>query len=111
MAATTTLSLGRALHGVTDHPYESTRQATAGPDVVASVDPLPVSRTRVVPADLAGLQALADAPGVVEHSGPYPAIPAKLKVGGVTADTWAEGRDLAQSSVDRPRLTKGGWVK
>ena len=37
MAATTTLTLGLVLHGVTDDPYESTREATAGPDVVASV--------------------------------------------------------------------------
>ena len=37
IAATTTLTLGLVLHGVTDEPYESTREATAGPDVVASV--------------------------------------------------------------------------
>ncbi len=111
MAATATLTVGLALHGVTDNPYESTREATAGPDVVASVEPIPVSRTRVGPADLAGLEALADAPGVVDHSGPYPATPAELEADGVTADTWAEGRDPAQASVDQPRLTQGRWVE
>ena len=34
-AATTTLTLGLALHGVTSQPYQQTRAATAGPDVVA----------------------------------------------------------------------------
>ena len=31
MAATTMLTLGLALRGVTNHPYERTREATAGP--------------------------------------------------------------------------------
>jgi putative ABC transport system permease protein len=35
-AATTTLTLGLALNGVTSQPYQQTRAATAGPDVVAS---------------------------------------------------------------------------
>ena len=39
MAATTVLTLGLVLHGVTDDPYRSTREATAGPDVVASFAP------------------------------------------------------------------------
>ncbi|MGH9242752.1 MAG: FtsX-like permease family protein [Acidimicrobiales bacterium] len=110
MAATTTLTLGRVLDGVTDHPYERTREATAGPDVVASVGPEPVSPSRVLPTDLAALEALADAGGVVDHSGPYPATPVELEVGGVTADAWAEGRDPAAASVDQPQLTEGRWV-
>ena len=36
MAATTTLTLALALRGVTDDPYERTREATAGADVIAS---------------------------------------------------------------------------
>ncbi len=39
MAATTTLTLGLVLRGVASDPYQSTREATAGPDVVASVMP------------------------------------------------------------------------
>lgn len=39
MAATTTLTLGLVLHGETSHPYEQTRVATAGPDVVANIIP------------------------------------------------------------------------
>ncbi len=34
-AATTTLVLGLALNGVTSHPYQQTRAATNGPDLVA----------------------------------------------------------------------------
>jgi putative ABC transport system permease protein len=111
MATAATLTLGRVLDGVTDHPYQVTREATAGPDVVASIAPTPVSPTRALPADPAALEALADAAGVVDHSGPFPATPARLEVAGVTADTWAEGRDPAQASVDQPRLTRGSWVE
>jgi ABC-type lipoprotein release transport system permease subunit len=112
MAATTVLTLGLVLHGVTDTPYERTREATDGADVVASVAPVPVSPTRVVgPADRAGLEALADARGVADYSGPYPAIPVELEAGGVRTVTWAEGRDLARATVDQPEVIQGRWVR
>jgi ABC-type lipoprotein release transport system permease subunit len=120
-AATTVLTLGLVLRGVTDDPYQDTREATAGPDVVASVGPDPFNG----PADLAGLEALTDASGVVDHSGPYPAVGAELEADGITASrrtprgeavggaagVWAVGRDPEASSVDRPELTQGGWVR
>jgi len=120
-AATTVLTLGLVLRGVTDDPYQDTRVATAGPDVVASVGADPFNG----PADLAGLEALTDASGVVDHSGPYPAVGAELEADGVTgsrrtprgevvggaAGVWAVGRDPAASSVDRPELTQGSWVR
>ena len=120
-AATTVLTLGLVLRGVTNDPYQDTRAATAGPDVVASVGPDPFNG----PADLAGLEALTDASGVVDQSGPYPAVGGQLEVDGVTASrrtprgeevggaagVWAVGRDPAASSVDRPELTQGGWVR
>ena len=71
VAATTTLTLGLVLHGVTDEPYQSTRNATAGPDVVASVSADPAGGQ---PVNLAGLEGLANARGVVGHSGPYPVV-------------------------------------
>ena len=119
VAATTTLTLGLVLHGVTDEPYQSTRQATAGPDVVAGVRGDPVLGE---PADLAALQALADAPGVTDYSGPYPFIGVELEADGVTASRparggsrwgggWAQGRDPAAAAVDQPELTQGGWVR
>jgi ABC-type lipoprotein release transport system permease subunit len=122
MAATTTLTLGLVLRGATNDPYERTREATAGPDVVASVGQ---SRVDGRPADVAGLQALTDARGVVDHSGPFPAIGGELEVDGVAgsrrtpsgeviggaAGVWAVGRDPAAASVDQPEVTHGSWVR
>jgi ABC-type lipoprotein release transport system permease subunit len=122
MAATTTLTLGLVLRGVTDKPYESTREATAGPDVVAS---LSGDAYLDQPADLAALRALTDAPGVTDYSGPYPLIGVELNVDGVAgsrrtpsgdtiggeAGVWAQGRDPAAAAVDQPELTQGGWVR
>ena len=127
MAATTMLTLGLAIRGVTDDPYERTREATAGPDVVASVSPdlVPTSDRVVVddrgrrrpadaaliPADVSSLEALTVATGVIGHSGPYPAIVADLEADGVTTEVWAEGRDPDRGLVDQPRLTQGSWVE
>jgi ABC-type lipoprotein release transport system permease subunit len=121
-AATTTLTLGLVLRGVTNDPYQSTREATAGPDVVASVAADPYVGQ---PADRPGLEALADARGVIDHSGPYPVIGAELETDGATgsrrtprgeviggaAGVWAVGRDAAAASVDQPEVTQGSWVR
>jgi hypothetical protein len=69
-AATTTLTLGLVLHGVTSQPYQQTRAATAGPDVVAGL--FPPAPKPISSAELTRLMALAHAPGVTGHSGPYP---------------------------------------
>ena len=50
VAATTTLTLGLVLHGVTSHPYQSTREATAGPDVVANLVAPPTGEPPTSPA-------------------------------------------------------------
>ena len=42
-ATTTTLTLGLALHGVTSHPYQTTRATTSGPDVVVMPTTHPTS--------------------------------------------------------------------
>jgi ABC-type lipoprotein release transport system permease subunit len=110
MAATATLTLGLALHGVTDKPYQKTREATSGPDVVASVDPTP-PEFGGQPANLTGLRALARASGVTQSSGPYAVAWTTLKVDGETVNVRAEGRDLAPAAVDRPKLTQGSWVR
>jgi ABC-type lipoprotein release transport system permease subunit len=102
MAATTTLTLGLVLRDAAADPYQSTREATNGPDVVAGAGRA---------AGLSGLEKLAGAPGVTDHSGPYPVIPAKLRASGRTSDVQAVGRDAAPASVDRPELTQGGWVR
>ena len=117
MAATTTLTLGLVLHDAASDPYQSTREATNGPDVVASVAPYsserpddPAELVIDQPAELSGLEAMASAPGVIGHSGPYPVIPAELQASGRTSDVQAVGRDAAPASVDQPELIHGSWV-
>src|SRR5512133_889980 len=100
MAATTTLTLGLVLRDAASDPYQSTREATNGPDVVASQ-----------PAGRSGLEDLASAPGVTGHSGPYPVTPAELQASGRTSDAQAVGRDAAPASVDQPKLIQGSWVR
>lgn len=102
--AATTLTLGLALHGVTSKAYERTREATSGPDVVASVGPPPTG----LKADLA---TLADAPGVARHSGPYPVVPVLLEAGGRTVVSQVQGRDNTAAAVDQPKPTDGGWIR
>lgn len=105
-SATTMLTLGLVLTGVVGQPFESTKEATAGPDVMASVAPIDGQA-----ADLARLEALADEPGVTAHSGPFPYSQSALSADGVDAVAWAQGRDTAPAAVDQPVLTSGGWVR
>ena len=100
-AAATVLTLGLVLRGVLDKPFESTRAATSGPDVVAA-GPF---------ADPTKVRALTGAPGVVAHSGPYPVVPALLEAKGHTVVAQTEGRDTAAAAVDQPKPIKGGWVR
>jgi ABC-type lipoprotein release transport system permease subunit len=101
LAATTTLTLGLVVRDAASDPYQSTRAATKGPDVVASSGRF---------ADLADLEKLATASGVTEHSGPYPVIAGKLEASGRTSDVQVEGRDAPIATVDQPEVTQGNWV-
>jgi putative ABC transport system permease protein len=105
-AATTVLTLGLVLRGVISKPYQTTREATAGPDVVAAMFPRSGSA-----ADRAQVKALTEAPGVVRHSGPYPVVGAVLEANGHTVVAQTEGRDTAAAAVDQPKPIKGGWVR
>ncbi|GAA2141493.1 FtsX-like permease family protein [Actinomadura napierensis] len=100
MAATTTLTLALVLRDAASDPYQSTREATNGPDVVAN------SRS----AGLDRLENLVSKAGVTDHSGPYPVTAAKLQTGGKTSDVQAVGRDAASVSVDQPKVVQGRWV-
>ncbi|MFI6904794.1 FtsX-like permease family protein [Nonomuraea sp. NPDC050394] len=100
LAATTTLTLGLVLRETAGDPYQSTRAATNGPDVVANANL----------AGLAELGKLATASGVTEHSGPYPVIAGELEASGRTSDVQAMGRDAAVAAVDQPEVTQGSWV-
>jgi ABC-type antimicrobial peptide transport system permease subunit len=110
VAATTTLSLGLLLHGETSHPYEQTRAATAGPDVVASVFPAGTTEN-ATPTQVGALDKLIDAPGVTGHSGPYPVTWAVIRARGITTGAEVEGRDQGPASVDRPKVTQGTWLR
>ena len=107
-AATSVLTLGLVLRGVIDKPYQTTREATAGPDVVAAVFP---SSETAAPPDPADVKALTGAPGVVAHSGPYPLRMAVLEANGRTVHAQLEGRDTTAAAVDQPKPTRGGWVR
>jgi putative ABC transport system permease protein len=106
--AATTLTLGLVLHGVTEGPYQRTRAATAGPDLVASVTPGPDSNQPAVPANLLPLEK---APGVTAVGGPYPVTWGTLRGGGYVTPAEVEGRDQAPAAVDRPELTAGSWIR
>jgi ABC-type lipoprotein release transport system permease subunit len=107
--AATTLTLGLALHGTTSRPYDTTRAATAGPDVIAQV--IPPGPPANPPADVGALDQLTHASGVVGHSGPYPFTFAALQAGGHRAGALVERRDQATASVDQPDLTQGSWIR
>jgi putative ABC transport system permease protein len=126
-AATTTLTMALALSGVTKQPYQQTRAATKGPDVVvyltvpseagpgAPASPGPTVRS---PAGAtatinysAEARAVIHTQGVVASSGPYPVIGAVLRVDGRTAGAEVEGRLHGPAAVDQPKLTSGTWVR
>ncbi|MEU5566489.1 ABC transporter permease [Micromonospora musae] len=103
-AATATLTLGFALDNALAEPYERTRAATAGPDVVAT----PVGTG---PEALAALGPLATAPGVTARSGPYPMAYLMMTAHGRTVQTVVQGRDTSPAALDRPAVTSGTWVR
>src|ERR1700728_1156604 len=98
-ATTTVLTMGLALSGVTSHPYQQTRAATNGPDIVATLQ------------DPGQAQALIHASGVTRSSGPSPLLDAVVQLHGLTAGAEAEGRSQAPAAVDQPKLLSGSWVR
>jgi putative ABC transport system permease protein len=128
-AATATLALGLVLHGVTSQPYQQTKAATHGPDVVAVFLPFgplissgppprghrhhgPPPSARISQAQIADeARTLTREPGVSGYSGPYPIASALLRVRGITAAVEVEGREQAPASVDQPAVTAGTWVR
>jgi putative ABC transport system permease protein len=118
-AATATLTLGLVLHGVTRQPFQQTKAATMGPDVVAQVGGPsllthgPVQGTPTIPASVVAAQVrqLTHARGVTGHSGPYPVASAVLRVRGLALEVDAEGRAEAPASVEQPAVTSGTWIR
>ena len=99
-AATATLTMALALNGVTSQPpYAATRAATKGPDVVAYL------------TSTSQAKKLVKAPGVANHSGPFPVASGIIRFDGRQADVFAEGRTTAPAEVDQPLVTSGTWVR
>ncbi|MGX7675143.1 FtsX-like permease family protein [Plantactinospora sp. DSM 117369] len=103
-AATATLTLGLTLNDIADRPYQQTRTATAGPDVI-------VTPRATGQAALDELASLTTAAGVTDHSGPFPIAYLTMTAGGKSAHAVVEGRDSAPVSIDRPAVTDGTWVR
>ena len=113
--ATAVLTLGLVLDGVTSRPYQQTRAATHGPDVVAVLGgpaggPNGPGQT-TEPQVAAQVRALDRAPAVTGHSGPYPVASAVLRAHGLTAAVEAEGRGQAPAAIEQPAVTAGSWVR
>ena len=106
-AGAATLTLGLALRGTAGNPYARTRAATNGPDVVAT----DFNGDPQTPAQASDLVHLEQAPSVVAYSGPFPVTWASLQIGRTRATAAVEGRGVAPSAVDRPKLTQGSWVR
>jgi putative ABC transport system permease protein len=110
-AATATLTLGLVLHGETDNPFNATRAATRGPDVVANLSP-DVSRSGAISANASpeAMASLEHAPGVTGRGGPFPVTFALVRTRGITTSAMLEGRDAAPASLDQPSVSDGTWV-
>jgi ABC-type antimicrobial peptide transport system permease subunit len=105
-AATATLTMAFALNGVDANPFQQTKAATKGPDVVGQSSPI----TNVTsPADLAALVALNHAKGVEAHGGPYPMATAVMRSTGIVTEV--EGRQPGVAAVDQPKVTDGTWIR
>ncbi len=115
-AATTVLTLACALNGVNSNPYQQTKAATKGPDVVAQSGNDPYTSV-TSSADLAALVALNHAKGVAAHSGPYPIVGDTGPVGpvmrsaGIVTSVEVEGREPGVAAVDQPKVTDGTWIR
>lgn len=97
--ATTALSLAVSLDAAAQAPWDHTRTATRGADVLVTAGP-----------DHARISAWRDAPGVAASSGPWPVAFARGVVGTRHQEVAVVGRSAAASSVEQPLVTSGRWV-
>lgn len=105
-AATSTVTVALALHGVTNSPFARTRTATKGPDVAGLFEP-GFHGTR---GTYQQFVAFENAPGVIGSSGPFPIATVDLNAGGHHVRVHAEGRDPGRAALDQPLVTSGRWV-
>lgn len=98
-AATAVLALGLILHGVTANPYQATKAATRGPDLVAQG------------GDASQVEQVTRLSGVTASSGPFPSTAAALGTSGYTGTAMVQGRTEGAAAVDQPYVTAGTWVR
>ncbi len=103
------LALGLMLHGLTNQPYQQTRTATAGPDIVLSF--LNGPHDAGLRVEHAEFLHTFHVRGVISHGGPYPVSWPVLRSGGLRAGVMAEGRDPTAAMIDQPKLTAGTWIR
>ena len=104
-ATATSLTLALALRHPSTRPFESTRAASGGPDLVAEIAP---GFKGVSPRWFAPLR---EARGVLSTAGPFPLAYTQLRSGRSAVPVQAEGRDARRGALDRPALSAGGWVR
>jgi putative ABC transport system permease protein len=123
-AAAAVLSLGLVLRGVTNQPYQQTRAATRGPDLVADLFygqgsaggpcsgagcPGPAHDAHLLASQVS---ALVHMRGVTGSTGPYQLAEAVItSADGHRAGVAAEGRDEAPAAIDQPFVVSGRWVR
>ena len=119
-AVTATLTLAFALNGVNSsesgvnaNPFQQTKAATKGPDVVAQsgASPKGFAASVTMPAQLAALVALNHAKGVAAYGGPYPMATAEMRSTGIDTEASVEGRQTGVAALDQPEVTDGTWIR
>ncbi|MEV0621760.1 FtsX-like permease family protein [Nonomuraea sp. NPDC050404] len=103
-AATATFALGLSLGETSQTLYRQTREATAGPDLVALA---PDAGPAVTPA----LDSLTRDPAVVARNGPYRMVYATLTARGATSNVVVHAAAEEPGAVNRPLVTSGQWVR
>ena len=97
--ATTALSMAVTLDAAARAPWDHTRAATRGADVLVTAGP-----------DHAQISAWRQAPGVAASSGPWPVVFVRGVVGTQRQEVAVVGRSAARSSVEQPLVTSGRWL-
>ncbi len=110
LAATTALTLGLVLRGVTAQPYQRTRAATAGPDVLATAFPFGAGPR----ADRAAWQDVAPLTHAPGRDPAQRTVPGRVPgAAGARPHRRGAGRRPRRGPVPgRPaRLVQGSWVR
>ena len=105
VAAASTLTVGLAASVASNNPYNQTRAATNGPDIVGYTTSGASSSGRRV------LEGWANLRGVTAHSPIYPVARPVLRADGHVDAVFAIGRTTAPAAIDQPEVTAGHWVE